>query len=386
MLIDRKQSTVAAEKLRAALGAMLQKYPYHAALLHFDLFVEDALIGTMAVSTRGGRVCYRYAPSFVGGVSHEELQGVIHHEINHFLFGHVVLDPEEYPDHHARTIAAEVTVNEWVPEPLPGKPVRLADFPDLPAGEDTETRYRRLAGRTDLPRGFQVDNHVMWDPEGGLISWDSRIDELLARGLPRDRRLPSRLLERMWGAGGPMEARREQLRSAQEPRKPIDWRQVLRSQVGASARQSATFSRPPRRLPHLTGVVPADVIHASKPKVVAVIDTSGSMDAEALSRVAVELKRIRRLANIIVVECDSKVRARYRFRSALREVRGRGGTDLRPALEHEFLRKDRPHAVVYFTDGHGPAPTHPPRVPVVWCLPPGGVRPAAWGRMVRMAA
>ncbi|MHC4786310.1 MAG: DUF2201 family putative metallopeptidase, partial [Planctomycetota bacterium] len=101
MWIDRKQSTLAAEKLHAAVEAMLQKYPYHAALLAFDLFVEDALTGTMGVTTRGGRVCYRYAPSFVCGISHEELQGVVHHEINHFLFGHVLLDPEEYPDRRA---------------------------------------------------------------------------------------------------------------------------------------------------------------------------------------------------------------------------------------------------------------------------------------------
>ncbi|MHC4129807.1 MAG: vWA domain-containing protein [Planctomycetota bacterium] len=386
MWIDRKQSTLAAEKLHAAVEAMLQKYPYHAALLAFDLFVEDALTGTMGVTTRGGRVCYRYAPSFVCGISHEELQGVVHHEINHFLFGHVLLDPEEYPDRRARTVAAEVTVNEWVPEPLPGKPIRLADFPDLPPGEDTATRYERLAGRTDLPSDLPVDNHATWDPGAGLSPWDSRIDELLARGFGRGPRIPSESLRSLWGVGGPMEARREQLRSAGEPRKPIDWSRVLRAEVGASARQRATFSRPPRRLPHLTGVIPADVIHPKKPKVMTVIDTSGSMDAKALSRVAAELSRIRRFADVIVVECDKKVRARYRFRSALKEVHGRGGTDLRPALEHEFLRKDRPRAVIYFTDGHGPAPTHPPRVPVIWCLTPGGVRPAEWGRTVRMAA
>jgi hypothetical protein len=386
MWIDRKQSTLAAAKLRAALRALLQRYPYHAALLRFDLFVEDPLIGTMAVSTRRGRVCYRYAPGFVCAISDEELQGVVHHEINHFLFGHVSLDPEEYPDGRARTIAAEVTVNEWVPEPLPGKPIRLADFPDLPPGEDTTTRYQRLAGRTDLPSDGQVDNHVIWDPEGELRPRKLTVDELMNRRPRWGPRIPSELLKSLWGVEGAMEARREQLRSAREPRKPIDWRQVLRAEVGASARQRATFSRPPRRLPHLTGVIPADVIHPKKPKVMTVIDTSGSMDAETLARVAAELKRIRRLADVIVVECDSKVRARYRFRSALKEVQGRGGTDLRPALEPEFLRKDRPRAVIYFTDGCGPAPAHPPRIPVIWCLTPGGVRPAEWGRTVRMAA
>ena len=61
-----------------------------------------------------------------------------------------------------------------------------------------------------------------------------------------------------------------------------------------------------------------------------------------------------------------------------------GGTDLRPPFEPEILCKLRPDVVVYFTDGCGPAPERPPRMPVIWCLTPIGDPPARWGHVVRM--
>jgi hypothetical protein len=44
----------------------------------------------------------------------------------------------------------------------------------------------------------------------------------------------------------------------------------------------------------------------------------------------------------------------------------------------------RPDVLVYFTDGHGPAPKERPVVAVIWCLTPAGRRPAPWGWLLRM--
>src|ERR1019366_9161943 len=72
--------------------------------------------------------------------------------------------PELYPDAIALTIAQEVTVNEFVPERLPGEPILLKDYPHLPALEDTETRYRRLAARRSGGRDRgPLDDHGGWD-------------------------------------------------------------------------------------------------------------------------------------------------------------------------------------------------------------------------------
>jgi predicted metal-dependent peptidase len=363
---------------------MAKKYPFFASLLTFDRFLVDERVPTVAVSLREGKVCYPYNPRFIRACDLEHLMGVLHHEVNHVIFGHVFEDRKNYADPRARTVAAEVTVNEWVPEPLPGKPLKVDDFPDLPPGEDTNARYKRLAGQCGLP------NHVcMFDGVSEKELREAGLEE--QRRILQSRRAMRELMANRSDAGLALpwledRVGVEELGSTSTPATPIPWSRLLRNVRGRSVRQQPTFSERPRRLPHLTGVVPADTIQPSKPKVLAVIDTSGSMNPLELKRVAAELKRIGRLCDVVVVECDVAIRAKYKFQRKVRRVRGRGRTDLRPAFEAEFLRETQPYLVVYFTDGHGPAPEHAPRVPVIWCLTKQGTPPVLWGRIVRMPA
>jgi predicted metal-dependent peptidase len=115
----------------------------------------------------------------------------------------------------------------------------------------------------------------------------------------------------------------------------------------------------------------------------AVVDTSASMTDALLERVDAELARLARRSSVPVVECDAAVQRIYPYRR-LGSFRGRGGTDFRPPLEPGFLRRHRPDLVVFFTDGYGPAPAVPPRIPVLWCLIAGGRAPAPWGRVIEM--
>ena len=115
-----------------------------------------------------------------------------------------------------------------------------------------------------------------------------------------------------------------------------------------------------------------------------VIDSSGSISGAMLSEISAELKRMSLGCEIVVVECDAVVHAVYRFSQQITSVQGRGGTDLRPPFQPDLLRKLHPDVIVYFTDGHGPAPAQAPHVPVIWCLTRGGVRPAPWGRVIQM--
>jgi len=166
--------------------------------------------------------------------------------------------------------------------------------------------------------------------------------------------------------------------------RPIDWRAQLRDYVGRSIQHRPVFNRPPRRLPHLIGIVPAQIRETSKPVIMAVIDTSASMDEVLLAQISGELGRMARDYEVVVVECDAAIQACYRYRGPIESVRGRGGTDLRPPFDPGFLAKARVDMILYLTDARGPAPEKPPRVPTVWCLPPTGVRPASWGRVIRL--
>jgi predicted metal-dependent peptidase len=120
------------------------------------------------------------------------------------------------------------------------------------------------------------------------------------------------------------------------------------------------------------------------PRVLAVIDTSGSISNDLLERIAGGLRRLARSHKVIVCECDAAIRNVYPFLGKLETVRGRGCTDLQPLLEAVFLCRHKPDVIAYYTDRGGPVPEKPPRVPLVWCLTATGVTPAPWGRLVCM--
>ena len=118
----------------------------------------------------------------------------------------------------------------------------------------------------------------------------------------------------------------------------------------------------------------------------AVIDTSGSMiNREVLSAIRAEMKRLSRLADILSVECDTKIQREYRYWDEISRVKGGGGTSFREPLSPKFLSKCRIDAVLYFTDGSGLAPKRSPMVPMVWCLLGTWARkPASWGKELRI--
>jgi predicted metal-dependent peptidase len=426
------ESTLANGMLRIAIQRMVKEHPFHARLVSPDRLVCDPEVGTMGVTISGGRIQFRYAAEFVSRCSYDELIGMFEHEVNHLLFGHVVADPKEYPDSVARVVAEEVTVNEWVTAPLPGRPLTLDQFPELKLLDDTKTRYACVAQkRADaaqeigsrerkkvpsgpksdppvpksgsdgpeslpIPSGMDdfapLDNHVIWgevrenpllgklvialaisearqaldDPQWEALSPElqQQIDELTVGWLPESdtENLPDS------GIGG-----------------TINWREQLRRYIARSTVPHPAFHRPPRRMPELIGILPAQCRLAVKPVVMAIIDTSESMVVALLETINVELKRLARDYQVTVVESDAAIQKYYPYRGSLKMVHGRGGTDFRPALEARFLAKIRPDVVICFTDGDGPAPDRPPSMPVVWCLTPDGSSPAAWGREIRMA-
>ncbi|MBT3191082.1 MAG: hypothetical protein HN341_00855 [Verrucomicrobia bacterium] len=148
--------SIARGKIDLAVDRLASDYPLHAGILAQWRIEAEPSVGTMGVGFRDDRLRLVYSPDFVESITLDELTGVLHHEANHVLFEHVLHVPKPDEDRSARTIAEELTVNEWVPEPLPGTPVTLTDYPRLPANEDTETRYGKLRGMASpdsAPRG-----------------------------------------------------------------------------------------------------------------------------------------------------------------------------------------------------------------------------------------
>lgn len=384
----KRGSQVAAELMHSALCRMVKKYPYHAEWLSWNRWRERQGIATMAVTVRGGHVAFYYDERFVCRCTPEELEGVIHHELNHLVFGHPFVDPNEFPNRHARVIAEEVTVNEFIPESLPGNPLMLADFKELPPNEDTDTRYHRLAMRSDLAdRVRLLDLHSLWKEVPSPGDWIQ--DAAAVRKALNVRHAVGPGLSDIlqWAVAAPIElgeAVVESLQGLGERAKPLNWQSILADVTSTQVYQEASYHRPPRRFPHLSGVFPGTTIQIEKPRAMVAIDTSRSMHGPQFERVKAELDQICEITDVTVVQCDTEIRSTQQLNGSLKEIMGRGGTDLRPPFERKVVSEIDPAVIVYFTDGAGVAPPEAPHVPVIWCLTPTGKEPTAWGRVVRM--
>jgi predicted metal-dependent peptidase len=157
---------------------------------------------------------------------------------------------------------------------------------------------------------------------------------------------------------------RTQLNRSLSPRPDISWSRPARSYIANQGR-----SGPGRRMPWEPGFSSTK----SVPRLVVIVDVSGSIEDELMERFAREIEAItrRQEASLILVIGDDKVQHVAHFapgHSDLRKIdfNGGGGTDFTPLLEE--ADQHRPDIVVVLTDLDGPARFRP-RCPVIWAVP-----------------
>ena len=427
-------------KIGLAIDRLSSEYPLHAGILAQWKVEESGAVDTMGVGFRDDRLRLVYSPEFVEEIGMDELMGVLHHEVNHVLFGHVTHKPAEREDGQARTIAEEVTVNEWVSEPLPGTPVLLEQYPFLPENESTEDRYGKLRKRANMSLGATrdapsrgvpscskpnsansagagpgqpsgngqagqkakadsgsavpqgsgsqpsgkaqgagthpggtgqpggtsrsgmggksgnaengtgpgsqpggnprlasqptsngvrtTDDHSIWaevleNKERAeraakmdiAVTWDSltpeerdKVEEPFAEIAEAAAEESGFEAEPAFGIGNEAGEEAEALHGGEGH---VPWQVVLRRHVGRILERRPVFGRVPRRFPDMAGIVPGKGRFAQKPKVMTVIDTSGSMTVAMLEAISAELGLMARHYDVDVVECDAQIQRVY---------------------------------------------------------------------------
>jgi predicted metal-dependent peptidase len=143
----------------------------------------------------------------------------------------------------------------------------------------------------------------------------------------------------------------------------LSWSRPSRSYIAHQGRIGT------RRMPMEPGLQ----LQPDPPRLVVVLDVSGSIDADALARFGREVEALRRRhgAGLVLVAGDDRVREVRTLapgRSAFDglECHGGGGTDFTPLLDEAM--RHRPDLVVVLTDLDGPARTRP-ACPVLWAVP-----------------
>lgn len=434
-------------KLKRAMGILLRAHPFHSHIAAGWRVRPDLSLNTMGVCWSCGSVQLLWNPFFVDQITDAELAGVLTHEVNHVVMRHPFLFPEQANppadfDSYAALVAEEVTVNEFVALPLPGSPLLLADFapqcPALAPLQSTRERYRLLYDgararrhheaqqklkqslenliRDLLKKGIGKDSdvasHAGWESfRNGGAAAALAVSVATAKALNRHGHALSPELHQLIQAahsalGGPPGSAGggmlETLAGTAQAR--LSWQSILRRLLAVGHDAEPTYQRPPRRFPELAGVLPGSRRVPTRLKILAAVDTSGSMSSDTLDEIAAELRVMARTYDVATVEFDAQIQRRYRLTGGsdgsspfggsaasadpLRQMQGRGGTNFFPVFERDTLAwaadGDELSGVVVFTDGFGPAPDRGPREQVIWVLMGNGVRqPAPWGTVVR---
>lgn len=396
--------------LRAWLAAFLRepgflaRYPYYTYVLAEVEPVVDPSVPAMGVSLHRavGRGARYYLHVNVEELAREPrfLRGILLHEVHHIVLGHLA-HPKYWnaaqPD--LMQIAQETCANEYIEEPLPS-PVLWQHFErfGFRAGQSTLQRYELLCSaraegkEPQLKRDTSmVDDHG-WQqqsapPPEGLEETRSVLQVARDEAQALDDE-PRKKVEATRIVGRTPEQLLAQLGATHQPREvQIDWRDALRMFIARTRAPMHTWSRPSRRFPDRIGQLPGRAYQhrpVLRPTLIVAIDTSLSMTERELNEIARQLRPMSELAQLHIVECDVAIARSYAFQGVIDQVKGRGGTDLRPVFEPAFLRSRRADGVVYFTDGEGPFPDDAPNVPVLWMLTKPSSFGCTWGQRAKL--
>jgi len=169
----------------------------------------------------------------------------------------------------------------------------------------------------------------------------------------------------------------------------IDWRELLRQFVTPLFGGRRRWLPPSRR--HVHSGLYLQSRRDEVLRLVIAIDTSGSTTGEMVVDFVTEVFGIAESFGnyeITVIQCDMSVQNvdtisthRPPELSGGFDLFGGGGTDLRPPFDYVRDNVDCSNiAMLYMTDGYGPAPTNEPVFPVIWVMPEGdSIIPAKWG-------
>ena len=340
-------------------------------------------------------------PQHFSVFSPAEQEALLEHLVKHILHLH----PCRRRERHPRTwdLACDLAINPGI-ENLPREAVLPARL-RLPDGLAAEEYYARLMlmpelGNQEGNGAGDSNNRSLGERSSSEASTEDSARQLSTvddhQHWNEADRTPVSLSEQMvrqmvrtaWQKShGETDSQLDSLLAPFLAAPAIPWQQILRQFVGTAGRvgKTTTWMRSHRRFGHTTpGLKKQQYLN-----LVVGIDVSDSTDTQPLREAfAAELLQIARgrHCRITTLYAGSRIQKITRFtgQPQVTEVhRGGGFTDLRPVFEYARQMQPRPAAVIYLTDGYGPAPEQAD-IPTLWVLSPEGKKPVEWGLELKL--
>ncbi len=240
---------------------------------------------------------------------------------------------------------------------------------------ERDTRGAAGQGRFHLDAADTIDDHEIWnDADSTPLPLAEEMMRSIARESLRaaDGEVPDELRIPLEGLLRPS---------------PVPWRQILRQFVATAGRvgRTSTWMREHRRFSHNT----PGIRKRRRLNLLVGIDVSDSTNIvelrEAFARELLQIARGRD-AHVTVLYANSRIQRIEAFNGAsfiAQRHDGGGFTDLRPVFEYAHAMQPLPAAVIYLTDGIGPAPKEM-EFPTLWVLTADGEKPVPWGIELRL--
>lgn len=417
-----------AVKLAVARHIVSQRTPQLAGYAHLPTLVDDRLNPPTACVTDDGTI--RWHPDILAEESVQGLAFIHVHEILHPLLGHT--DPSRMPnlDPQTRNEAYDCVVNPLVramgytppktpaiwpkdygfeegwtaeqygeaihaqkklktPQPPHAGSGACAGQCGSGAGNPTQGEPPKGQNGPLPPAAGQTPNAAQQALGNANAVDDRRLQEVAAQTAEAIARNPGSLPgDLVREVAGRFKVKEPSWDSVLERAA----RKAMRSTVAGRDR---TYTRP-NRMQAALGYgegVPVLATHVrNDPVIVLIVDTSGSVfhSDEQMGQIlgAADDLLGRIGGKSVVLAVDTRVRSSLKARDVVglrKKLKGGGGTDFRSALaEIDAGKHGKACLVAVFTDGFAQVPVAT-KTPVIWALVPGGVVPAKYGEVIRIA-
>jgi len=388
------------QKIIRARVQMLMDEPFWGHLAMQLEMIEKKNMNPPTMGTDGYHLYYH--PDFVDKITHEQLSGVIAHEVGHLVLMH--LTRRQNRDPLRWNISADFAVNDLILKETDKSGDKVFELPEgcliNPAFSDKEAEwiYNQIPDPESGLGGITItiDSHEGWegqgedgdgqgngnqdgDSPGGGTSNDTstegleqRIQEMVAQSATQARMkgsLPGHIQELIEGVLQPQ----------------VNWKVHIEDTIVSIAKTDFTMSPPNKKhlwrgfyLPSITGTEIVIAVY---------LDDSGSISSKELQEALTEVSGICEQYDeytIYLRTIDTEIRQKWELHpmDPLPTVlEGRGGTDFRPAFKE--AEEDLPEitCIIYMTDGYGTFPDQPPVIPVIWLSTTDYTYP--WGTVIR---
>lgn len=344
------------QSLSKAINGLLFNHPFFASVLLKQRIEEDNSKPTFSVDG----TTLRFNRGFCESLKHEEIMGVLMHEILHLTSFHHARAKGR--DHKKWNKACDYAINPIVIQSGARLPKGVLIDPAF-TGKTAEEIYRLLPADSNKDQSGN-------EPSFGEVeeSPDATPAQAEEKAAIQTKQAMAQAKSR-----GQMPGHIERAIADVLPR--IDWREALARFVSERVNADSSWNRPNRRFAH-SGLILPSLYSETIGNVVFACDTSGSISAEEVNLFASELlnalqtfEECGKVAELTAIYCDAEVKRVETLTPFDRaSPLGGGGTDFKPPFAYIEEHQLSPIAVVYMTDGHCGSFPDEPAYPVLWAV------------------